>query len=200
MLKKDLATALGISAAMVSKLAKRGMPTDTLERAERWRRRHLEPGRVKGVRYGTVSAIPFSAVTRQRPGAQIRGLGAQDADRVPLATVELWSSAVRHTQSSGSDITEMLIELRALLQRLQPGENPRMALGVWLALSDYAMSQEAELRQATDHETLLDANGFAARVTPHIANGGSFWLLDVACDHDGYSLHGWPDGWGDADD
>lgn len=51
MLKKDLATALGISAAMVSKLAKRGMPTDTLERAERWRRRHLEPGRVKGVRY-----------------------------------------------------------------------------------------------------------------------------------------------------
>lgn len=51
MLKKDLATALGISAAMISKLARRGMPTDTLERAERWRRRHLEPGRVKGVRY-----------------------------------------------------------------------------------------------------------------------------------------------------
>lgn len=51
MLKKELAEALGISAAMVSKLAKRGMPTDSVERAQRWRRRHLEPGRVKGVRY-----------------------------------------------------------------------------------------------------------------------------------------------------
>lgn len=51
MLKKELAEALGISAAMVSKLAKRGMPTDTVERAQRWRRRHLEPGRIKGVRY-----------------------------------------------------------------------------------------------------------------------------------------------------
>lgn len=51
MLKKELAQALGVSAAMVSKLAKRGMPTDSVERAERWRRRHLEPGRVKGVRY-----------------------------------------------------------------------------------------------------------------------------------------------------
>lgn len=42
---------LGISGAMVTKLAKRGMPTDTLERAERWRKRHLEPGRVKGTRF-----------------------------------------------------------------------------------------------------------------------------------------------------
>ena len=50
MLKKELAAALGISPAMVTKLAKRGMPTDSLERAQRWRRRHLEPGRVKGVR------------------------------------------------------------------------------------------------------------------------------------------------------
>ncbi len=38
---------------MVSKLAKRGMPTDSLERALRWRRRNLEPGRVKGQRAGT---------------------------------------------------------------------------------------------------------------------------------------------------
>lgn len=55
MLKKELAEALGISAAMVSKLAKRGMPTDSVERAQRWRRRHLEPGRVKGVRYERTS-------------------------------------------------------------------------------------------------------------------------------------------------
>lgn len=51
MTKKELAALLGISGAMVTRLAKRGMPTDSLERAQRWRRRHLEPGRVKGVRY-----------------------------------------------------------------------------------------------------------------------------------------------------
>ena len=50
MTQKELAQALGISAGMVSRLAKRGMPTDDLERAKRWRKRHLEPGRVKGVK------------------------------------------------------------------------------------------------------------------------------------------------------
>ena len=50
MQQKELATLLDISPAMVSRLAKRGMPTDTLERAERWRRRHLAPGRGKGAR------------------------------------------------------------------------------------------------------------------------------------------------------
>lgn len=48
--RKDLALALGISASMVSRLAKRGMPTDNVERAQRWRKRHLEPGRRKDVR------------------------------------------------------------------------------------------------------------------------------------------------------
>lgn len=53
MLQKELAAALGVSAAMVSKLAKRGMPTDSLERAQRWRKRHLEPSRVKHNKPGT---------------------------------------------------------------------------------------------------------------------------------------------------
>ena len=51
MTKTELAKQLGISASMVSRLARRGMPTDSLERAQRWRRRHLEPGRMKGVRF-----------------------------------------------------------------------------------------------------------------------------------------------------
>lgn len=51
MQRKHLATALNISTSMVCRLAKRGMPTDDLERAQRWRKRHLEPGRVKGVRF-----------------------------------------------------------------------------------------------------------------------------------------------------
>lgn len=51
MTKAELAQALGISASMVSRLARRGMPVDCVERAKRWRRRHIEPGRIKGVRF-----------------------------------------------------------------------------------------------------------------------------------------------------
>jgi hypothetical protein len=39
--RKDLAAALGISPAMVSKLAQRGMPTNDLKAAEAWRRTKL---------------------------------------------------------------------------------------------------------------------------------------------------------------
>lgn len=51
MKKSDLAQALGISASMVSRLSKRGMPVDCVERAKRWRKRHIEPGRIKDTRY-----------------------------------------------------------------------------------------------------------------------------------------------------
>ena len=51
MMQKDLAQALGVTPGMVSKLKRKGMPTDDVEKAKRWRKRHLEPGRVKGVRY-----------------------------------------------------------------------------------------------------------------------------------------------------
>jgi phage terminase Nu1 subunit (DNA packaging protein) len=58
MTQKELADALGISQAAVSKLARRGMPTDSVERASRWRRRHLQTGRMKGIRRDTVPASP----------------------------------------------------------------------------------------------------------------------------------------------
>jgi predicted transcriptional regulator len=50
MTKKELARLLGVSASIVSRHAKAGMPTDTIERAQKWRKRHLEPARVKGAR------------------------------------------------------------------------------------------------------------------------------------------------------
>jgi hypothetical protein len=42
---------------MVSKLAARGMPTDSLARAQRWRRRHLEPARVAGAKAGSAEPV-----------------------------------------------------------------------------------------------------------------------------------------------
>ena len=75
MLKKELAAALGISPAMVSKLAKRGMPVDSVERARRWRKRHLDPGRVKGQRMGThVPAEAMPDVARPQSLTELRSL------------------------------------------------------------------------------------------------------------------------------
>ncbi len=56
---KELAEALGITPSAVSQLAKRGMPTDSVERANRWRRKHLQRGRMKGVRRDTLPTAPM---------------------------------------------------------------------------------------------------------------------------------------------
>ena len=55
---KDLAAGLGISPAMVTKLKARGMPTGSVEGAEKWRRRHLGPTRTKGQRAGSARYAP----------------------------------------------------------------------------------------------------------------------------------------------
>lgn len=43
MKQSELSKALGLSKGQVSKLVARGMPTDTVEGAEAWRRKNLEP-------------------------------------------------------------------------------------------------------------------------------------------------------------
>lgn len=48
--QNELAAALGITPPAVSMLKRRGMPVDSVERAQRWRNRHLQTGRMKGVR------------------------------------------------------------------------------------------------------------------------------------------------------
>lgn len=79
MTDKELAEALGISGAMVSKLKARGMPTDTVDRARQWRAAFLQPGRVKGVRAGT---LPPTAPAAASPGsAQLPSYLASKARR-----------------------------------------------------------------------------------------------------------------------
>lgn len=68
MLKKELAQLLGVSESMVSRHSKQGMPTDSVERAQRWRKRHLEPGRVKGIRYDSNAKPAEKAATRSDLG------------------------------------------------------------------------------------------------------------------------------------
>ena len=105
MLKKELAEALGISGAMVSKLAKRGMPTDSLERAQRWRRRHLEPGRVKGQRMGTTAppeATPRTT-TPPAPGSEV-------------TRANHLTEVAAHILDGGGDIAALLPGIRAALR------------------------------------------------------------------------------------
>jgi hypothetical protein len=67
---KELADALGISGAMVSKLKVLGMPMDSVERARQWREAYLQPGRVKGVRADT-ALEPQGADGRGGGSAQV---------------------------------------------------------------------------------------------------------------------------------
>ncbi len=53
MLRKELAEALGISASMVTRLAKKGMPTGDVAAARKWRDRHLQTARRKEYRIDT---------------------------------------------------------------------------------------------------------------------------------------------------
>jgi transcriptional regulator with XRE-family HTH domain len=131
---KELAEALGISEAMVSKLRKRGMPTDSVERAQRWRRRHLEPTRVKGVRAGTApSAVQAARVTAQ-------------------ADVVLIEVAHQLGDLAQVDPDRWLPELRAAMQRLPRHLRPRLHLevDVWRALLPAAFIGTAQGDPADD--------------------------------------------------
>ena len=123
MMKKELAAALGISAAMVTKLARRGMPTDTPERAERWRRRHLEPGRVKGVRADTRPGGPPPELAM--PGAGLAGANAiegQDqaqgeANQGEAAPADFLASRARREAAEAAMAEMRLAEQRGELIR-----------------------------------------------------------------------------------
>jgi hypothetical protein len=75
---KDLAAGLGISAAMVTKLKKRGMPTDSVEAAAKWRRRHLEPARTKGMRMELPRVIDRGAKAPAASGGHVSNSAAPD--------------------------------------------------------------------------------------------------------------------------
>ena len=96
MQQKELAILLDISPAMVSRLAKRGMPTDTLERAERWRRRHLEPGRVKGARFDRAETLKAASPTPAPPASPPRPVAY-----VPDADLEAVSDLVNGALTRG---------------------------------------------------------------------------------------------------
>lgn len=187
MQQKELAVLLDISPAMVSRLAKRGMPTDSLERAERWRRRHLEPGRVKGRRFepGRIAEpTPVKPASPPQPVPQL-----SDAD------VEAVADLVNGALTRGDDdlAAARLLQLRELLPDTAPGASPRLPVRVWLSLLSYMLHAEAAIRNAPDMAELLTPEEVGTRFFPP----GNAWpghvVVFEACDFERYSVNGWPD-------
>ncbi len=181
MQQKELAQLLDISPAMVSRLAKRGMPTDTLERAERWRKRHLEPGRVKGSRFGTVLATPAPSQPRPAPDAVVPALEAAALliDAALLAG-NAYGAAIRTNR--------LRVGLRAAGECIEPC----FSVGVWLALTDYVLHPEAEIRNTKDTGERLTPGQYGRRVSSAITWPAAEVLFQ-ACDYDDCALNGWPD-------
>lgn len=184
MLKKDLAQALGISGAMVSKLAKRGMPTDSLERAQRWRKRHLEPGRVEGQRMGTTAPVMAPEVAPiQRATVSVAA--------VEVAALEAGEFLALFPGEP--DAAELILKLRAMLRQLPSGARPRLPLRVWLCLVDYCLHSGASVRENPDGGLILDELAFAQLTSPN-APAVLDWL-ECACDWSGFAVNGWPKEW-----
>ena len=191
MQQKELATLLDISPAMVSRLAKRGMPVDTLERAERWRRRHLEPGRVKGARIDQpASPKPEPPAAPPRPAAYVSDAQIEVAG-------DLADGALRRGDQFAADAR--IVQLRELLPHSAPGASPRMTVRVWLALLVYLLHEDAAIRNAPDMGALVTPEQVGTQFFPP----GNAWpahtVIYEACDFDGNSVFGWPDGEGDDD-
>ena len=189
MLRKDLAVDLGISGAMVSKLAKRGMPTDSLERAQRWRKRHLEPGRVKGVRFDPNYIAPAqpapAAPPPVNPAPQTHAETEQKLTRAAEVAAKCVGIALR--VDGLASIPPLIAELRDVLRELPPGAQPEMPLRVWIALVDWVLRVDAEVRSHPDQDQVITPAQFSALVTLAGDADGLGWLNE-ACDWHDYSL------------
>ncbi len=128
MTQKELAALLGISGPAVSKLVKRGMPTDSLERAKRWRKRHLEPAMVKGSKFDP-KAPAFPEIA--------------EAERLALVVLQSLAEAC-----SRLDQERILAPVRAAIRSLSPGDDLRMPAEVWIGLLQYAASDDVLRRVA----------------------------------------------------
>lgn len=186
MQQKELAALLGVSPAMVSRHAKKGMPTDTLERAEKWRRRHLEPGRIKAVRCESGST--------RKPAPARPAAPAHAAPSVTITEVEAASDLVNGALARGNHdaANAKIIQLRGLLRQLPDDASPRQTLRVWLALIEYMLHEEAEIRNEPDVGAILTPGELGARVCSTYIWPAHVVLFE-ACDWDDSAIHGYPE-------
>lgn len=175
--QNELAEQLGISPGMVSKLKKRGMPTDNIDRAKRWRKRHLQPGMVKGVKFDPRADVVVDATPAVDSVRPVAAIGPDGAEAMGTA---LW----KHSQDSEKPLSlDALEPLREMLRDLPlRGDRPVLPLGLWLALVDHAIVDHAKERLLLrpDLEMGLSPHAFSKAVAAPCGIDCS-WLV-TACD------------------
>ena len=113
------------------------------------------------------------------------------------ADVEAVSDLVNGALTRGDQdlAAARIVQLRELLPHAAPDASPRLAVRVWLALLDYMTHEEAEIRNAPDMGALLTPGECGALFTR--SPWAAHTVIFEACDFDGNSIFGWPDGEGE---
>lgn len=182
MTQKELAQALGITPGMVSRLAKRGMPVDSVERAQRWRKRHLEPSRIKGNRFEpSTGAAPKPQPTTGAP------LDTQ-AHRLQLLSCAM--DAALAQQPPALVDTEPLRNMLRAWPLSEPV--PPMSVRVWLALVAHCIADgpkalaqcwpmQGQRMTHGQFDELVRPVAQRCRTEPQGVSGGWHWVVS-ACD------------------
>lgn len=198
MLKKELAELIGVSPSMISRLAKRGMPTDSLERALRWRKRHLEPGRTVGNRFDPSKPQPQGQEPKAPPihhsdPVPVEGLSAPAVRVVPVDLGERLRDLARVAEllewrimAGQSEFVGVLVErLRSMLRGIPAAACPALPLCVWrelvwaVAVPHDPQGNDGRILTAGDLASFLDHPGI---------DGAE--IVSIARDRYGYSIPG----------
>lgn len=165
MLRKDLAEALGLSAASITKQAKRGMPTHDVEAARRWRERHLEIARRKSPPPAAQTQAPSDTPRPQPAAAHDAGQALEHARQIIDLAAELLAAG---------RLQPMLGAVRAALRAVPA--HARHELLLPMPLWDSLVNDVTDaIEAATDEdETCPEMTDDEAAVM------GDFWMA-VAC-------------------
>lgn len=157
----DLARELGISTSMVSRLAKRGMPTDSVERAARWRRRHLEPARTK--RPAAVDSPPAPAA-QKAPPTPPRIQHPSSARQAAEALMQYAGEMLER----GEDIARLVPSLRGTLATVPVAEREAVVLPV--PVMDVLVADVLAIVRECEAEALAPVATVLAADAQHLAS------------------------------
>ena len=193
--QKELAQALGISPGMVSRHAKMGMPTDSLERAQRWRKRHLEPSRVKGSRFDPTAASAAEAPAPAREQGPAAAPSHLETMTRLAAKIEALAKAANAELIEAEGFVDLVnLEPLRRAMRAWPTEAipmaPAIPLRVWLALNEFCLLRHSPLWQYPNREESMSA----ARLGQLAGTDGGGHFFTSACDDpERYDWRNWGD-------
>jgi len=146
--RTHLAELLGIAKSAVTAQAARGMPTYSLEAAQEWRRRNIDPARVKGNRMDA-HYQPRQPVRPVHPAPQP---AAPEPDWFALAALSLDLAAL--VLDGGQSIDALIPSLRAALHCVP--EHERAALPLPVSVMDVLVKHVSDALPSPETNPLND--------------------------------------------